>query len=160
MSQTTLAPGLFSEAAQQAARAVFSMMAGMDVDPLEAFEDESPRPFDGVVGLVTFNGAWIGSGMICCREPLACEISSRMLDHSRPAVDAEVLDGMGEIANMVLGNWKEIVETHTGPMTLSIPTVLWAKNFCARLGIRAPWTIQPFMIGDERLEVRVCMKKV
>lgn len=156
---TTLARNLVTDAARESTHAVFSMMVNMEVEPLEAFEDLNPPPFDGVVALLAFNGAWVGSGMVCCHERFACEVSSTMVGHSLDQVDADVLDGIGEIANMVLGNVKECLEAHTGALSLSIPTVLWGKNFCARSGIRAPWIVQPFRIGDETFEVRLCMKR-
>lgn len=156
---TTLATELMTEAARESTSAVFSMMVNMDITALEAFEDPNPPAFDGVVALLAFNGAWIGSGMVCCHERLACLVSSAMLGHELKKVDDDVLDGMGEIANMVLGNVKECLESHTGALSLSIPTVLWGKNYSARSGIRAPWVVQPFQIGKDVFEVRLCMKR-
>ena len=149
----------FAEAACEAAQAVFSMMVSMDLEPGEPYQDLNPPPFDGVVALLAFDGDWVGSGMVCCQERFACQVSSGMLGHPRDAVDSEVLDGIGEVANMVLGNVKEILESRTGSLSLSVPTVLWGKNFCARSGIRAPWWVQPFHNGEERFEVRVCLKR-
>lgn len=158
-STTNLTTNLIANAARESTHAVFSMMVNMDVSPEEAYEDVAPPPFDGVVALLAFDGGWVGSGMVCCAEHFACEVSSCMVGHRLAAVDAEVLDGIGEIANMVLGNIKEILEAHTGAMGLSVPTVLWGKNFCARSGIRAPWTVQPFRIGEDVFEVRLCIKQ-
>lgn len=154
-----LATDVFSVAAREATHAVFSMMVNLAVEPLEPYEDLNPPAFDGVVALLAFNGDWIGSGMVCCHERLACQVSSGMLGHELSQVDAEVLDGMGEVANMVLGNIKEILEGHIGAMSLSVPTVLWGKNFCTRSGIKAPWSVQPFQIGEDVFEVRLCLKR-
>jgi CheY-specific phosphatase CheX len=73
-------------------------------------------------------------------------------------VNADVLDGIGEMANMVLGNFKENMFRHTGALSLSIPTVVWGKNFSTRTSLRASWVIVPFTTGDDLFEVRVCMK--
>ena len=40
----------------------------------------------------------------------------------------EVLDGIGELANMILGNFKESIETQTGPLALTVPTVVYGKK--------------------------------
>lgn len=154
-----LASDVISEAARESTNAVFSMMVNMAVEPLEAYEDVNPPAFDGVVALLAFNGDWVGSGMVCCHERLACQVGSAMLGHELKQVDADVLDGMGEIANMVLGNVKETLESHIGTMGLSVPTVLWGRNFCARSGIKAPWSVQPFRIGEDVFEVRLCLKR-
>ena len=63
-------------------------------------------------------------------------------------VDGEVLDGIGELANMILGNFKESIETQTGPLALTVPTVVYGKNFQTRTPVLASWTIVPFKVED------------
>ena len=96
-------------------------MLGMEIVALDAFELEDPKPYDGVVSLVTFSGDWIGAGMFCCHEQLACQIGSAMLGHAVENIGSDVLDGIGEMANMIIGNLKEQLEARTGPLALSIP---------------------------------------
>jgi CheY-specific phosphatase CheX len=60
---------------------------------------------------------------------------------------------------MILGNFKETMESHTGPLSLSVPTVVYGKNFSTRTALQAPWVIVPFQLGDEVFQVRVCIKR-
>ena len=160
IAESHLGVDSLAAAARTSAKSVFSLMLGMEVGPLEPFELAEPKPYDGVISLVTFSGDWIGAGMFCCPERLACSIGSAMLGHQVDNIDSDVLDGIGEMANMIIGNLKERIESRTGPLALSIPTVVYGKNFSARTAIRAPWTIQPFQLGDQVLEVRACVKAV
>jgi len=57
--------------------------------------------------LVGFAGQWSGSGTIRCGGELACIISGKFLKAEYNQVNEEVLDAMGEIANMILGNFKD-----------------------------------------------------
>ena len=160
IADTHLAPETLAAAARVSAESVFSMMLAMEVEPLEPYSQDEPKPYDGVVSLVTFTGEWIGAGMFCCHEDLACMIGAAMLGHEVKQIDSDVLDGIGEMANMIIGNLKEQLEGKTGPLALSIPTVVYGKNFSTRTAVRAPWTIQPFQVGGHILEVRSCARAV
>jgi CheY-specific phosphatase CheX len=47
-------------------------------------------------------------------------------------VDEEVLDAVGEITNMVVGGFKNLLEAHVGPLQMSIPSIVFGKNICTR----------------------------
>jgi chemotaxis protein CheX len=160
ITETHLGLDTLAAAARNSAESVFSMMLAMEIEPLDPFEQAEPKPYDGVISLVTFTGEWIGAGMFCCHERLACQIGAAMLGHDVAQIDSDVLDGIGEMANMIIGNLKEQLEARTGPLSLSIPTVVYGKNFSTRTAVRAPWCIQPFQIGEHILEVRSCARAV
>ena len=68
-----------------------------------------------------------------------------------------MLDAIGEITNMVLGNVKTSLEEVLGPMGLSIPTVIYGRNFTTRSVGQSNWTIVPFQCLGERVAVHVCL---
>jgi chemotaxis protein CheX len=146
-----------ADAIEAATASVFSTMLGMEVAPGEACEQMDPPPLNGVTALLGFTGKWVGTGMFCCRERLACELSSVMLMASVDEVNNQVLDGVGEIANMLLGNFKDRLETAVGAMDMSIPTVIYSLNFHIRTPILQSWLVVPFRAGEHAFEVRVCL---
>jgi chemotaxis protein CheX len=73
------------------------------------------------------------------------------------AVNDEVLDAVAEITNMIIGNVKTALEERLGPMGLSIPTVIYGRNFSSRAVGKQNWTVVPFHAGSERLEVQLCL---
>jgi chemotaxis protein CheX len=146
-------------AVEEATRNVFSMMVNLEVAPQEPIDHPDPEPVDGVVALLGFTGGWIGTGMLFCSDRLACRIGSAMMMAEVHDINGDVLDGIGEMANMVLGNFKEAMEAHLGALTLSVPTVVYGKNFSTRTPVQASWTIVPFLVAQERFEVRVCLKQ-
>ncbi len=142
-----------------ATTSVYSMMANLEVEPQEPEDHADPEPVNGVVAVLGFTGDWLGTGMLYCSERFACRVGSAMIMTEVSEVNGDVLDGIGEMANMILGNFKEAMETHVGPLQLSVPTVVYGKNFSTRTPLKAIWTIIPFKSGDETFEVRVCIKK-
>ena len=74
-----------------------------------------------------------------------------------PAVDEEVLDAMAELTNMIIGNVKNELERELGPLGLSIPTVVFGRNFRARTAVSGEWSVVSFDWEGEELMVRVCL---
>lgn len=137
---------------------VFATMLGMEVQPGEAYSETTPSsPGEGVIALIGLAGEWIGTGGICCSAAFACKIASQMLMAEATAVDGDVLDAVAEVANMVIGNVKTAVENRLGPMGMSIPTIIFGKNFTARSVGNEAWRTVPFFFEGERLEVKMCL---
>lgn len=138
---------------------VFEMMLAQPVEAGEPYEEQgSSKSFDGIIALIGLAGSWVGAGRICCSSTLACQLSGAMLGAEFGGVNEEVLDAMAELTNMIIGNVKSALEEDFGPMGLSIPTVIFGRNYQARsLGVNE-WTVVPFQCGGESLEVKLCLK--
>jgi CheY-specific phosphatase CheX len=150
--------GLIIAAIHEAATVVFSTMFNLSVVPEPATDHPQPEPVNGIVAMLGFTGPWIGSGMLFCPERTACRVGSAMLMHEIREINSDLLDGLGEMANMILGNFKESMEQHVGALSLSLPMVVYGKNFTTRAPTQAPWIIVPFQLEEDSFEVRVCMK--
>ena len=42
-------------------------------------------------------------------------------------------------------------------MGLSIPTVVYGRNFTTRSMARSSWTVVPFKLGDDSVHVHLCL---
>jgi chemotaxis protein CheX len=146
------------QAIHAATREVFATMLGLEIEPGQACrEPVSPCAADGVISLIGFAGEWVGTGSISCTAEFACLLSSRMLLAEFAAVDAEVLDAVAELTNMILGNVKSSLEEQLGPMGLSIPTVVYGKNFTTRSAGNGEWIVVPFISEGEQMNIRICL---
>jgi chemotaxis protein CheX len=58
---------------------------------------------------------------------------------------------------MVIGNVKTGLEYELGPMGMSIPTIIFGKNFSARSAGSEEWLTVPFESEGERVEVKFCL---
>lgn len=143
---------------ERATQDVFSTMLGIEATVGEPYVDEAPpSPAEGVLALIGLAGTWAGSGTVGCSAALARHISGRLLMQEFHHVDEEVLDAMGEVCNMIVGNVKTMLEDQLGPMGLSIPTVIYGRNFTTRSVARSQWSVVPFTCHGERLEVHLCL---
>jgi chemotaxis protein CheX len=80
---------------------------------------------DKVTGCVHLSGAYTGAIMLQCSPPAARDAAAALFSVSPDDVTpAEVVDAMGEIANMVGGNVKSMLP---GPSTLSLPSVIHGR---------------------------------
>ena len=140
---------------------VLSTMLAIDAEPGEACtEILPPANTEGVVSFVGVTGAeWAGTGCLRCGSGSACQLAGRFLMTEFHHVNDEVLDAFAELTNMIIGNMKNDLELLLGPTGLSIPTVIYGKNFSTRSLRREEWIIVPFRCGDDLLEVRVCLQE-
>ena len=137
---------------------VFATMLGIEVEALPHRLDEGrSQPFDGVISLIGLAGTWTGAGRISCSAGLACRLSGALLAAEYAAVNEDVLDAMAEITNMIIGNVKSTLEDQLGPMGLSIPTVVFGRNYQARSSGVKEWVVVPFQCSAELIEVRLAL---
>ncbi len=144
----------------EATSEVFSMMLDMSVD-FSGLADEGKRSDNGLISLVGITGDWGGSGMFCCSPALAGLIATRMLgappSEAKTAVDDEVLDVVAEVTNMMVGNIKNGLEHITGPMAISVPTVIHGRNFQFRNASGLRGVAVAFLTEGEKFEVRITL---
>jgi chemotaxis protein CheX len=79
-------------------------------------------PDDAISSWVEVVGPWTGAVVLTCGRATAEELSRCLLaEHAPPVLDEEdVVDGMGELANVVGGNIKALLP---GPSVLGLPEV-------------------------------------
>lgn len=143
-------------AVQAATAEVFSTMLGMDVSAAPVHTDcSSPSVNEGVMAFVGIAGPWMGNGVISCNAAFACQLCATFLMTEATGVNEEVLDAVGEIANMVIGNFKTSAEAVVGPLNLSVPTVIYGRNFTSKSVGNSDWVVMPFQCGEESFEIRV-----
>lgn len=134
---------------------VFSTMLGVEIAPDAAYtENGTPAPLDGVVALIGLAGSWVGTGMVCCSADFARRICTQLLMSEADSVNEEVLDAVGEVTNMIVGNVKTVLEEIVGPLGLSVPTVVFGHNFTTRCPGTSTWVVVPFHSGAEELTIK------
>ena len=143
---------------REATLSVFSMMLGLEFEVGDSFvEEDPPGPSEGVLALIGLAGTWAGSGTFSCSAEMARKISSALLMTEYDSINDEVLDAIGEVTNMVLGNVKTSLEEKLGPMGLSIPTVVYGRNFSTRSMAKSSWTVVPFRLDGDSVLVHLCL---
>jgi chemotaxis protein CheX len=141
---------------------VFSTMLGTELPTGEVtvegtVEGGASEPSDGVVSFIGIAGSWAGTGSLICSAALACRICAAMLMTEAPSVNEDVLDAVAEITNMIIGGVKTDLEAELGPLGLSIPTVVFGRNFKTRSAAAAEWIHVRFLWDGEPLRIKMCL---
>ena len=155
MDKNTLASFIFN-----AAEETFATMLGSQVTHGEPStgNPETVTASDRVVALIGIAGCYNGTGIIDCSPELACKLSSQMLMTDFQVVNSDVLDAMSEISNIIFGNVKTMLEEQVGLLGLSIPTVIFGRNFCTR-SVGEQWIAVPLKVDEYELELRMCLSQ-
>jgi chemotaxis protein CheX len=140
----------------QATSNVFSTMLGADLGTGTAsIERGMPDVNDGIVSFIGLAGEWAGTGSVTCSPAAACRICSLMLMMDTTAVNEDVLDAVAELTNMIVGGVKNDLEPHIGTLGLSIPTVVFGRNFRTKSAGSVDWTVVRFPWDDDFVTVKL-----
>ena len=141
---------------------VFSTMLGSELSSAEVsvkgiVEGSDSDPNDGVVSFIGIAGSWAGTGSLSCSPAMACRVCTQMLMTEATSVNEDVLDAVAELTNMIIGSVKTDLERELGPLGLSIPTVVFGRNFKTRSAAAAEWIHVRFLWDTEPLRIKMCL---
>jgi len=111
-----------------ATREVFALMLGCQLT-VAAAADESTRDVTAMVGLA---GQLCGVLSVRCSGKAAALMTSKMLGVALDKVGSEVADALGEVCNMVAGNFKNKITGLAEGCMLSPPTVITGSDYTLR----------------------------
>jgi chemotaxis protein CheX len=112
----------------QIVESVFTTMMDLEVSPSEA---PWVSTGDRLTSFVHLTGDWNGAVLFECNPRQACQFAGRILSMDAPdAVDDDVRDVLGELANMIGGNMKSGMATG---VRLSMPTVMEGRDYDMRI---------------------------
>jgi chemotaxis protein CheX len=99
---------------------VFEIMLGCRVKPTAPAEHPPSSEFTAMIGLA---GALCGILTVCCSAKTAGQMATKMLGATASS-DSEVCDALGEVCNMVAGNFKNKLAGTDERCMLSVPSVI------------------------------------
>ena len=103
---------------------IFSTMVGMELSPCATLEAADSR-FNGCVSaMICLSGSYHGVVSFHATPAAGMEITSQMLGMEVAAVDADVIDALGEIANMIGGSFKHHFVNNGHEVRLTPPSVI------------------------------------
>ena len=105
---------------------VFEMMANTRLQPTSAQPAEPAGDRTAMVGMA---GALCGMTTLRCSNQLALKLASLMLGSDAASNPATVGDALGELCNMVAGNFKSKVSNLADHCMLSVPTVITGESY-------------------------------
>jgi chemotaxis protein CheX len=143
----------------EATREVFSTMVMMD--PKDDYPLKEPvRRFKcSITGMVGFAGTYSGVISIHCPVALALQMTSNMLGMECEEVNEDLNDAIGEIANMLGGNVKQVLSKGGLDVKLSIPTVIAGEDYTVNSLSDSDCVVIPFHVDDNKFIVGLTLTK-
>jgi chemotaxis protein CheX len=111
------------------AREVFDIMLCTKLRSFDSPPEESEAAFTALVGLA---GSLCGVLSIRCNDQAARVMASKMLGMPPEEVDNDSWDALGEIANMIAGNFKGKLSGVGNHCMLSVPTIITGTDYETR----------------------------
>ena len=112
-----------------------------------------------VTGLLGMTGPQVkGSFSITFEKDLALEIMSRMLGERPVSIDAEVIDLVGELTNMVAGGAKNALSSKGYEFGMATPVVVTGKDHTITHLVDGPKLILPFKGLNGKACIEICFE--
>lgn len=106
---------------------VFGMMLGWHCR--RGNPGDGGGPASSVTAMVGLGGVLSGACIVRAGTAAALKIAGRMTGSEAAEVDDTVLDGMGELCNMLAGSWKRRVPELASNCGLSVPAVITGRDY-------------------------------
>ncbi len=120
-----LASEFVQKAVLESAKEVFDTMVLISLEPSATADRPSDSAF---LASITFTGGIEGCLSVHCDPPCAQRIAAGMLCAEGTPGEAEVIDAMGEIANLVMGGVKTRLLNEVKEIQISIPSVVQGRQ--------------------------------
>jgi len=121
-------------------RNAFRTMLGCDVRRGAITLMQGPSPSHSISGVVGLSGRAIGTVVLSLSEKVALKAASTMLMTEAKTIDADVIDAVGELANMVAGAAKADLEEYQ--LMVSLQNVVTGANH----KVRFPSNVTPICV--------------
>ncbi|MBU0909194.1 MAG: chemotaxis protein CheX [Proteobacteria bacterium] len=133
-----------------AAKSVIETMAHLSVRVKALSLKENKATYGVITGIIGLASETItGTMVISFSEPCILKIVSNMTgEPEKTKIDAEVVDAVGELTNMISGGAKNQLAKMKMKFDLSLPTTIVGKNIDIGYRANTPIIVIPFMTAS------------
>lgn len=138
---------------------VLKIQASIEVIPgkiyLKTANEKFTGDVSGIIGIVS--EAFNGSVVISFPEATFIAIMSQMLGENYTVMTPEILDGAGEITNMVFGQAKIVLNSKGYGIKTALPSVVSGKDHSLTALTTGPSVVVPFTSTAGNFFVEICI---
>lgn len=144
----------------QDVKEIFLTMVNVDdVEPVAMSGPVETRFTDCVTAMVGFAGYFNGVVSVHASDKLAMKFTSQMLGIEVDEVGEDVIDALGEIANMIGGSFKHHLSRGGEEVKLSTPSVITGKEYFINAVAQTEAIPLSFKTGDTEFVVSVLIQR-
>ncbi len=139
---------------ERATQEVFEVVLGCRVKPVEPSEHQREGGFTAIVGLA---GALCGVVTMGCAARTAGQIAKGMLGDTAES-EGQVVDALGEMCNMIAGNFKNKLAGTDERCMLSVPIVISGSGYSFHSLVDGTSTLTVVLFEDAPVVIRLQLK--
>ncbi len=138
---------------------VFRTMLNTDIERGPLYLKQRRQPETEISGIIGISGLAVGTVVLGVSRGVALGAAEAMLGEKKYEIDADVIDVVGELANMIAGSANSQLEQLA--MSISLPNVVIGKNHIVAYPTGATPIGVPFdsKWGPVCIEVGLCEKQ-
>ncbi len=108
---------------------IFSSMVMLEVTPKEATKRTDPAFENSITGMVGLAGTVKGNLSIHLPAQVATAVTTAFLGMDVAEIDEDVCDAIGELANMLAGAVKTVLDPGGSDIKLSMPSTVYGDSY-------------------------------
>ncbi len=142
-----------------ATQEIFSSMVMLDVTPGESFKRGDSKLCNSISGIIGLAGTSKGMLAIHLPNEAALAITTAFLGMDVEEIDEDVCDAIGELANMLGGSMKAILDPGGSDIQLSIPSAVHGEEYAVDCLADAETVAVPFSFNGQTFMVELQISK-
>lgn len=136
---------------------VFNDFLGMDIVSGKPELYKKSSVFKDITGVIGLAGDVTGSVVLSFSKSVALEMVYNLIMKKPTSIDEEVIDTVGEVLNIIVGNAKQDLEEYD--ILISLPNVIHGSDYDIAFPHNAPALCVPFRYGNKEFFLIVSMKE-
>ncbi len=140
---------------------VLKVQASIEAQPGKITLKQSGEPLkgdvSGVIGIVS--DTFKGNVVISFPESTFLKVMSNMLGEEYTEISQDIVDGAGEITNMIFGQAKVVLNERGYGVQIALPQVITGKNHMLSNQSKGPTVIIPFNSTAGDFFVEICLSE-
>ena len=138
-----------------ATQEIFSSMVMLDVTPGEPFKRTDSKLSNSISGIIGLAGTIKGMLTIHLPNEAALAITTAFLGMDVEEIDEDVCDAVGELANMLGGSMKAILDPGGSDVQLSMPSAVHGEEYAVDCLADAEQVTVPFAFNGQTFMVEL-----
>jgi chemotaxis protein CheX len=138
-----------------ATQEIFSSMVMLEVTPGEPFKRSNSKLENSISGIIGLAGEIKGMLAIHLPNEAALAITTAFLGMEVEEINEDVCDAVGELANMLGGSIKTIIDPGGSKVQLSMPSTVHGEEYAVDCLANAELETVPFMLDGQTFMVEL-----
>jgi chemotaxis protein CheX len=142
-----------------ATQEIFSSMIMLDVSPGEPFKRTNAMLQNSISGIIGLAGETKGMLAIHLSNEAALAVTTAFLGMEVEEIDEDVCDAVGELANMLGGSLKAVLDPSGSAINLSMPSAVHGEEYTINCLADAESVTVPFSFNGQTFMVELQIRQ-